>query len=138
MDQQEIVLVSAPNAAGEAFVKLLLQRDIPFAALANNRAELKRMRALGARHLILLHTADEKTWVIPQLAVGKIFLFERSLNLCCRYLQICRSWTSKPIYVITENQNPRLVYRGLGANYVIYASSRNYSFLVTDDLAVHS
>ncbi|BFH68566.1 MAG: hypothetical protein E6230_16525 [Paenibacillus dendritiformis] len=138
MDQQEVVLVSAPNAAGEAFVKLLLEKDIPFAALANNRSELKRMRALGARHLILLHTSDEKTWVIPQLAVGKIFLFERSLNLCCRYLQICRSWTSKPIYVITANQNPRLIYRGLGANYVIYTSSRNYSFLVTDEPAAYS
>jgi len=45
-------------------------------------------------------------------------------------IEICRSWTGKPIYVITGSGNPRLIYKGLGVNYVIHSNSDDVSFLL--------
>jgi hypothetical protein len=134
MVNRDVVLVSAPNVAGERFMKLLKQKNIPYAAIVNNTAEYERIRALGAEHIIVVNTTKEDSWLIPEIGVGKVYLFEKSLNLCCRYVQICRSWTSKPIYVITGSQNPRNVYRGLGVDYVIHSGAQDYGFLITDDL----
>ncbi|WP_256758586.1 hypothetical protein [Cohnella sp. WQ 127256] len=134
MVNKDVVIVSAPNIAGERFMKLLKQRQIPFAAIVNNSAEYKRIAALGAEHIIVVNTTKEDSWLIPQIEVGKVFLFEKSLSLCCRYVQICRSWTSKPIYVITGSYNPRNVYKGLGVEYVIHSNAHDYAFLITDDL----
>jgi hypothetical protein len=134
MVNRDVVLISAPNIAGERFMKLLKQRAIPFAAIVNNISEYERIAAIGAEHIIVVNTTKEESWLIPEVGVGKVFLFEKSLNLCCRYVQICRSWTSKPIYVITGSHNPRNVYKGLGVDYVVHSSAQDYAFLITDDL----
>lgn len=134
MVNRDVVLVSAPNIAGERFMKLLKQKQIPFAAIVNNALEYERIAALGAEHIIVVNTSKEDSWLIPEVGVGKVYLFEKSLNLCCRYVQICRSWTSKPVYVITGSFNPRNVYKGLGVDYVIHSHAQDYAFLITDDL----
>jgi len=131
---REVVLVSAPNAAGERFAKALKNKGIPFAVIVNNAAEYERIRALGVEHIIVINTAKEDSWLTPRMAVGRVFLFEKSLNLCCRYAQICRSWTSKPICVVTGSSNPRNVYKSLGVDYVIHSNSRDFAFLITEDL----
>lgn len=133
MQEQEVILVSAPNKTGENFMKQLKLNGLPFAALINNKNDSERKHKLGASAIITVNSAEHETWMIPDLPIGKVFLFENSFNLCCRYLQICRSWTSKPIYVITHSFNPRLVYRGLGADYVIYTHSDDVSFLIHND-----
>ncbi|MCK9857833.1 hypothetical protein [Paenibacillus sp. ATY16] len=130
----DYILVSAPNVQGEDFIKQLLRRHIPFAAIVNNKTEYERMLELGVSTIIVINTTDEATWRVPELPVGRIFLFERSLNLCCRYIQICRSWTSKSICVVTDSANPRLIYKGMGANYVIHSSHADTSFLIINDL----
>ncbi|UQZ85267.1 hypothetical protein SK3146_04556 [Paenibacillus konkukensis] len=127
---QEFILVSAPNKTGESFVRLLLAKGIPFAAITNSRAEAGRLRKLGVKHFIRVDTSECESWLLPELPIGRVFLFESSLNLCCRLIQICRTWTSKDIYVITRHMNPRLVYRGLGADHVIHTSSQDVSFLI--------
>ncbi|MCC3374931.1 hypothetical protein [Cohnella sp. REN36] len=132
MNAQEFVLVSAPNVAGEQFIKHLVRRGIPFAAIANNKIDFERLGELGVTHRISVDTTQIQTWAVPDLEIGRVFLFEKSLNLCCRYIQICRAWTSKPIYVITGSSNPRLVYKGLGANHVIHSSSGDVAFLIQD------
>jgi len=134
MAHRDVVLVSAPNAAGERFAKALKCRGIPFAVIVNNMAEYERVRGLGAARIIVVNTAKEGSWVIPGIEVGRVFLFEKSLNLCCRYAQICRSWTSKPICVVTGSSNPRHVYKGLGVDYVIHSNARDFAFLITEDL----
>jgi ribonucleotide monophosphatase NagD (HAD superfamily) len=134
MVNQDVVLISAPNAAGEQFMKLLKEKKILFAAIVNNPSEYKRIAALGAEHIIIINTTKEDSWIIPEVEVGKVYLFERSVTLCCRYAQICRSWTSKSIYVITGSHNPRHVYKGLGVNYVIHSNAQQFEFLLTEDL----
>ncbi|QYR23172.1 hypothetical protein KZ483_09755 [Paenibacillus sp. sptzw28] len=131
---QDLILVSAPNIRGEDFIRQLKDKRIPFAVITRNKAEHERIMTLGVERIIAVNTTKEITWAVPEFRIGKVYLFESSLNLCCRYIQICRSWTTKPIYVITDSCNPRLVYKGLGANYVIHTSSNDISFLITDDL----
>jgi len=130
---KDIMLVSAPTVAGVEFMKRLKSRGIPFAAIVNNKQEFERIAPLGAEHVIVINTSKEGTWIVPELAIGTVYLFEKSLNLCCRYIQICRSWTSGPIYVITNSHNPRLVYKGLGADYVIHSCGSDLSFLIAED-----
>lgn len=126
----DLIIVSAPNKAGEVFILHLIRNKIPFAVLVNNRTEQDRLAKLGANNMIMIDTTDEQTWIIPEFSVSKVFLFESSLNLCCRYLRICRTWTSDPIYVITQSNNPRLIYKGLGANIVLHTNHNNVTFLV--------
>ncbi|MDH6671381.1 hypothetical protein M2277_002031 [Paenibacillus sp. LBL] len=128
---QDFILVSAPNKAGEEFIRQLMYKHISFAAIANNRAEQERMMELGCKDIILIDTRDESTWIIPEFPVSKVFLFESSLNLCCRYLRICRTWTTKSIYVITHSNNPRLIYKGLGADVVLHTNHHQVSFLIS-------
>ncbi|SFF20618.1 hypothetical protein SAMN05216378_5456 [Paenibacillus catalpae] len=134
----DYILVSAPNVQGEDFIKQLQRRHIPFAAIVNNKTEYERMLVLHVNTIIVINTNDEATWRVPELPIGRIFLFERSLNLCCRYIQICRSWTSKSICVITDSTNPRLIYKGMGANYVIHSGSGETSFLISNDFMTES
>ncbi|MFB6365972.1 hypothetical protein ACFCP7_18215 [Paenibacillus elgii] len=128
--EQQTILVSAPNKPGEAFIRQLQFGSIPFAVIVNNKAEQARLQELGAERIVIVDTNEENTWLLPEWPVGKVFLFENSLTLCCRYIRICRSWTSEPLYVITQSNNPRLIYKGLGANYVIYTNSNEVSFLI--------
>ncbi|WP_207910911.1 hypothetical protein [Paenibacillus albiflavus] len=130
MQKQEVILVAAPNCAGENFIKELKQQGIAFAALTNNKNDSGRLRKLGTSSIITVKSGEYDTWLIPESPIGSVYLFENSFNLCCRYIQMCRSWTSKPIYVITHSFNPRLVYKRLGANYVIYTHSDDVSFLL--------
>ncbi|WP_339295413.1 hypothetical protein MKY82_02420 [Paenibacillus sp. FSL W7-1279] len=128
---QEFILVSAPNKAGEEFIRKLIYMDISFAAIANNRVEQERLRELGCTNMIVIDTRDEQTWIIPEFPVSKVYLFESSLNLCCRYLRICRTWTTESIYVITHSSNPRLIYKGLGADVVLHTNHHQVSFLTS-------
>lgn len=128
---QEFILVSAPNKAGEEFIRQLIYMDISFAAIANNRVEQERLQELGCTNMIVIDTRDEQTWIIPQFPVSKVYLFESSLNLCCRYLRICRTWTTESIYVITHSSNPRLIYKGLGADVVLHTNHHQVSFLIS-------
>lgn len=126
----ERIVVAAPNKAGEAFVGELLRARIPFAVIVNNRVELNKVRELGATECIELDTVDQTTWLLPEFPVGRVFLFETSQTLTCRYIQICRAWTVHPIYVITHSVHPRLIYKSLGAAYVLHTNTNDVSFLM--------
>lgn len=129
MIEPEYILVSAPNHTGEGFIRHLIAQGFPVAAIVNNSEEKRRMELLGVKRILMVDTKDINTWTVPDFSVGKVFLFERSFTLCCRYIQLCRKWTSKPIYVITHTNNPRMIYKAVGANYIIYTTSSEVSFL---------
>lgn len=129
-DQQEFVLVSASNKAGEDFMRLLQERKTPYVALSNNVYKQEQLRKAGIEHTVLVNTMEHQTWSVPTLPIGNIYLFEKSLTLCCRYIQICRQWTTNPIYVITQKPNSQLIYKGLGANHVYYSKNGNAPFLI--------
>lgn len=129
MAKEEYVVVWAPTKAGENFIKLLKFKGVKVAGITNSQVGKSRLEELGIEHCILADTSHPNTWNLPPFPVGRVYLFESSLTLCCRYIQMCRSWTRKPIFVITTSINPRLVYKGLGAKYIIYSHSGDVAFL---------
>ncbi|CAH1222191.1 hypothetical protein PAECIP111893_04826 [Paenibacillus plantiphilus] len=128
--EQACILVSAPNKTGEDFIRQLVMKKQPCAAIINNKEEMRRLESIGVRNFVMVKSAKEETWMVPNYEIGKVILFESSLNLCCRYIDMCRSWTTKPIYVITRTLNPRLVYKRLGATFVIHTHNEDISFLI--------
>ncbi|GAB6988200.1 hypothetical protein [Paenibacillus pini] len=128
--EHEVIIVTAPNEAGRKFIKLLMYLKRPFAVLTNNVQEERELLKMGVERVIRLNTNYTDEWVVPELEVGKIFLFENSLNLTCRYLQICRPWTSYPVYVISQRGSSPGIYRGLGANHIIYTLNGEVGFLL--------
>ncbi|SFF34424.1 hypothetical protein SAMN04487969_1288 [Paenibacillus algorifonticola] len=131
--QEDYILVSAPTEDGQAFLRTLAMKGMPFVALTNNRADKQALEEIGVKEILMVDTRDSRPPMIPELPIGKVFLFERSFNLCCRYIHTCRSWTGKPIYVITQGHNSRLIYKGLGANYVIHSQGNDLSFLLSEN-----
>ncbi|BFH64902.1 MULTISPECIES: hypothetical protein [Paenibacillus] len=128
--EEELIVVTAPNEAGRKFIKLLIYLKRPFAVLTNNLKEERALKKLGVSQIIRIHTNHTDEWAVPEQKVGRIFIFENSLNLTCRYLQICRPWTSRPIYVITRTGNSPGIYRGLGANHIIHSLNGEVGFLL--------
>ncbi|MEO3947331.1 hypothetical protein [Gorillibacterium sp. CAU 1737] len=129
-DGQKRVLVSAPSPAGEQFIRMLRFKKIPFAVLINHPDQRERLAKLGVQDFIQVDTKDSG---FPD-GVGEparmVFLFEDSLNLTCRYLKLCSSWTEGPITVISQSGVPRPIYRHLGAKNVIYSRSGEVSYLL--------
>jgi hypothetical protein len=130
MSRPEHILVSAPTKAGEQFIQLLKLKEVPFAVITNSKAEKKRLERTGVEKLLFIQTREPETWVKPDYPVGRVFLFQRSLPLCCCYLQMTRSWTGQAVYVITDRNQPQGIYKALGADEVIYSRTGNLGYLI--------
>ncbi|WP_068783304.1 hypothetical protein [Paenibacillus phocaensis] len=127
MGMQEYALVTVPTPLAVDFVRTLKFLGIPFALMVNNDRSRREAKARGIEHVILVDTTKRKNKVVPEIPIGPVYIFEESLTLTCRYLQFCRSWTTKPVYIITQKMNPSAVYRALGANDVIYTNGKDLS-----------
>lgn len=127
---EELVLVSAGNLIGEEFMAALNHLSVPVAAMTNSKSERNKLETFGIKSFVMVDNNDNQNRMIPEFPIGKVYLFERNLPLCCRYIQICRAWTRKPIYVVTQDGNMRPVYKALGADYVIHSRSGDVSFLL--------
>lgn len=132
--EEEFVLVAAPNPVGLKFILLLIAAKRNFAVLVNNKKEEEVLHKLGVRHVLRIKTDDEQSWIVPPFPIGRCYIFEMSMTLTCRYLQICRRWTNDQIFIITPNRNPRMIYKGLGASYVIHSVSGEVGFLLAAKL----
>ena len=89
MKESEFILVFAPIKTGEQFIHHLKHKNLPFVVVTNNENEQLKLSKLGVDHLILiLDTGGSREMAASQYPIGKIFLFEDTLSLCCRYLQI--------------------------------------------------
>ncbi|MCH1640079.1 hypothetical protein MJ257_08175 [Paenibacillus timonensis] len=130
MCKLEYALVTAPNALAVEFIRTMKIRGIPFALMVNNSKSRKEATERGIEHVVLVDTTKRKNQIVPEIPIGPVYIFEESLTLTCRYLQFCRPWTRSPIYIITQRMNPGAVYKGLGANYVIYTKGKDVSFIL--------
>ncbi|WP_328803986.1 hypothetical protein [Paenibacillus glycinis] len=126
----ETVVVAALTKAGENFMKQLLVKGVPFTAITNSVAERQQLSKLGIASILLVNTIDPDTWEMPDYPVGRVFLFESSLSLCCRYLRMIRKWTDQPVYVITGRTHGRLIYKSLGATHIVHSNTGSISFLL--------
>ncbi|MBA2939795.1 hypothetical protein HZF08_15890 [Paenibacillus sp. CGMCC 1.16610] len=126
----EYVLVSAPNRAGKEFINLLRTKGIQYYAITNNNYGKKRLEAMGVDRIIMVNTEDVTSWTPPEIRISKVYLFEVSFNLCCRYIQICKDWNPKSIHVITKRGNARVTYRALGADHFTYINNNQEASLL--------
>ncbi|MCD1261083.1 hypothetical protein B5M42_019960 [Paenibacillus athensensis] len=134
------ILVSAPNQAGKAFLSLLRERGLDFYAMTNSNYGKRRLEAMGVDTdtIIQVNTTDAKTWNPPEVPIREVYLFELSFTLCCRYVQICRSWNPAFIHVITKKSNSRIAYRGLGVDRLTFIENNDVSFLLPERCAAAS
>ncbi|PZD96778.1 hypothetical protein DNH61_06165 [Paenibacillus sambharensis] len=130
MDHGHYVLITHPNLLAEKFAGALRERNIPYAVLVNSGRKRKEIEWLSIPRFVELDTNKPGQLQIPDIPVGAVYIFEESLPLTCRYLQVIRHWTSKPIVVITSMVNPRSIYRVLGASHVLFTCSDDVSFLL--------
>ncbi|MFW5433786.1 hypothetical protein [Paenibacillus apiarius] len=130
-DTDRMITVFAPNAMGVDFIRQLRGAGLPVAAIASNGRLAKQMEKLGVAYVCRVNTTDPKEWNVPEVPVGRLFLFEQSFALSCRLLQVCRQWSCEPITLVTKRHHPRSIYRLLGADYVIYTQSDQVSFLLS-------
>ncbi|MDR6551746.1 hypothetical protein [Paenibacillus qinlingensis] len=135
--QSDFLLIAPSTKAGEDFMKHVKLLGLPFIALTNNKMERLKLEGQGVKQIIRVDTSEPAKTMIPDYPIGNVILFEESLPLCCRYIQICRSWTSGRIYVVTQSTNPRLIYKGLGADYVIYSKNGDVKFLLSSLQTIH-
>ncbi|GAA3409361.1 hypothetical protein ACFFNY_09525 [Paenibacillus hodogayensis] len=124
------ILVAAPNRAGELFLCKLRERGLPHAAIVNNAYERSRIEALGISPVITVDTRDKSTWLPPDYPIGKVFLFEDSMSLCCRYIQLCQSWNTGSIHAVTRTDCSSTIYRALGVRHLRYTTKRDIADMV--------
>lgn len=130
--EQRPILVAASTEAGRKFVRLLLYKQQPVVALTNNRREEKLLREMGVNDIIRVNTASSKAGAAaPLLSIGRVFIFESSLPLSCLYLQLVANWSCKDITVITTVWHPDVIYKKLGAAYIVRTQSGDVGFLLS-------
>ncbi|MBW7452792.1 hypothetical protein ACFOLF_24280 [Paenibacillus sepulcri] len=129
--EQRPILVAASTEAGRKFVRLLLYKQQPVVALTNNRREEKLLRELGVNEIIRVNTTRSKAGAAPQFSIGRVYIFESSLPLSCQYLQLMANWSCQEITVITTVWHPEVIYKKLGAAYIVRTQSGDVGFLLS-------
>ncbi|WP_139993669.1 hypothetical protein [Paenibacillus paridis] len=130
MDENHIVIAGL-SEAGHSFIRTLQFRRLKFIVLTNSKAKEKRLRKQGIPDVLYINTNNRGSWQPPDVPIREVFIFESSLALSCRFVQCCRPWTSKSIYVITQQWNPRAIYKGLGANHIVFSQTGEVGFLLS-------
>ena len=127
--ENERVLVIASLPAGEPLFRLLAYRKVPFTVVVNQKDQKEKMQKLGVEHILEVDTQHPASWAAPEFPIRKVILFEDSLNLTCRYLQVVKQWTNAPVYVVTASCKPRTMYKSMGAERVVHCSGGDLSSL---------
>lgn len=131
-EPDRMVTVFAPNAMGIDFIRALKGAGLQVCAVVNNSRNDHRLYELGVARIWHVNTFRSTMLSPPPAPVGRIYVFETSFSLTCRLLQVFRPCTYDSIIVVTRQQNPRSIYKLLGANMVLYTHTDQVSFLLTD------
>ncbi|MFC3798674.1 hypothetical protein [Cohnella sp. GCM10012308] len=130
--EQRRILVAASHAAGRDFIRQALYKKLPVAALANNVREEKALRKIGVSEVVHVNTSSIKdNAAAPAFPIGRVFIFEASLPLTCRYLQWAAGCSCLAITVVTHARHPEVIYKKLGATYVVRTQTGEVGFLLS-------
>lgn len=131
MDEAMIVVSAGHSAAGMNFVDVLLKKGLAFVVLVHSEEEREQFLTLGAVPMRYIEVTEGMQQTRPEYMVTNAFVFENNLPQCCQDIQLCHSWYPQQLYVVSSNKAPvGLVYKGLGATYVIHSQSGDVSFLL--------
>ncbi|OBZ12234.1 hypothetical protein A7975_14420 [Bacillus sp. FJAT-26390] len=128
---EEHIIVAGFNESGKSFIRTLMFHQMKFIVLTNSKQEEKLLRKQGIMNVHYINTNDRQSWQPPHYPIREVFIFESSFALSCRFVHCCRIWTAKPIYVITQQWNPRAIYKGLGADHIVYSQNGEVGFLLS-------
>ncbi|MFF2886230.1 hypothetical protein [Paenibacillus sp. NPDC057967] len=117
----KLTLVYAPNEYGRQFVKLLLYKGWPVAALVSSGRQRRIHEGFGISCFIKLDTKDQDC-SLKGGQIHDVYLFDNSVPLVCRYLKLFRPLVSGRIIVVTQNNSIPGLYRHLGADQLLHAS----------------
>ncbi|KJD45914.1 hypothetical protein [Paenibacillus terrae] len=130
MSRHAALLVFAPNLAGEQFLQALSEGGELFVALACNPDQQQHLYELGVENVIEFNIKEKHLKQLPTKEFSKVYIFEEQLGQCYQVLEVIRQWTCGTIYVITKNHYPQMIYKALGADFVIRTASDDLSFLL--------
>ncbi|MEV5027053.1 hypothetical protein [Paenibacillus sp. LPE1-1-1.1] len=136
--ENEHIIVAGLSESGKSFIKILEFYELPFMVLTNSKQEERQLRSQGFFNVHYINTNNRKSWNIPFVFIREVYIFESSFALSCRFVQCCRAWTSKSIYVITQQWNPRAIYKGLGADHIVYSQNGEVGFLLNRSRKPHN
>lgn len=125
-----MLLVFAPNPAGEKFLQALSEGEEFFVALACSPDQQRHLYELGVKNVIEVDIKEKYLKQLPEKEFSKVYIFEEQLGQCYQVLEVIRQWTCGTIYVITKNHYPQMIYKALGADFVIRTASNDLSFLL--------
>lgn len=128
--EQRRILVAASTEAGRKFIRLLLYRQVPVAAMTNNKREEKLLKDIGVNEILRVSTIHNKAGEIPKFPIGRVFIFEISLPLTCAYLQLVSRWPCNAVTVVTTMWHPKVIYKKLGAANVVHTQTGEVGFLL--------
>ncbi|MDI4644491.1 hypothetical protein [Cohnella hashimotonis] len=130
--EQRRILVAASDAAGRDFIRQALYKKLPVAALTNNGREEKALRKIGVSEVVHVNTSCiNENAAAPAFPIGRVFIFESSLPLTCRYLQWATGCSCLAITVVTHAWHPEVIYKKLGARYVVRTQTGEVGFLLS-------
>ncbi|MNW43694.1 hypothetical protein D3C74_209030 [compost metagenome] len=134
MNGHAAVMVYAPNQAGEQFMQTLSEGGHSFAVVACSPAEQRYLSARGLTNIVRINFKEQSLIYSSENEFSRVYIFEEELGRCCKVLDIIRKWTNGIIYVITTKHYPQMMYRMLGANYVIRTTKDDVSFLIENEV----
>ncbi|AIQ42941.1 hypothetical protein MKZ24_13550 [Paenibacillus sp. FSL R7-0297] len=124
-----MMLVYSPNVAENQFIQALGTSEC-FAAVSCSPVQKQHLLELGVKNVVEVDIKEKCLISIPENEFSKVYIFEEDLGQCCGLIETLRKWTLGTIFVITKNRYPQMIYKALGANYVIRTTSDNLSFLL--------
>lgn len=130
MKANAVTLVFAPNHAGKRFVEALFEQHIPYAIVSCQEASEMQATQAQIFNGVRVHMNEDECDKPSEMVFNKVFLFEEQTAVCCRLLIAIRRITPAPIYVITKRHHPQMLYRSIGAQYVIRTNSDDVTFLI--------
>jgi voltage-gated potassium channel Kch len=131
MDEVMMVVSTGYGEAGKNFVEVLLKRGFAVVVLVHSEEEGKQLQTLGAVTVCSIQDTSGRNQLPPEFVVKNAFVFENNLPQCCQDIELCRSLCPQQLYVVSSNRaRVGLVYKGLGATYVIHSRNGDVSFLL--------
>jgi hypothetical protein len=130
MDRSDaMILVYSPNLAGDQFIHALGKREL-FSALSCSPVQKQHLYELGVKSVVEVDIKEKCLISIPENQFSKVYIFEDELGQCCGLIETIRKWTFGTIFVITTKNYPQIIYKALGADFVIRTTSDDLSFLL--------
>lgn len=124
-----MILVYSPNLAGDRFIRALTKKKL-FSALSCSSVQKQHLNDLGVESVVEADIKEKILFSIPENEFSKVYIFEEELGRCLAVIETIRKWTFGTIFVITKNRYPQMIYKALGADFVIRTTSDDVSFLL--------